>query len=340
MSFGGKMESRKLISFGSSSYVISIPKAWVKKNKLEKGSPIYLNEKLDELVISVNGVSKKQTKEAQLDVANKSISRIKAEIVASYLNNCDIIEIRNAKEEDIPQIKGILRNLAGFEIMEQTQTKIVVKDLINIKEVSIKTLIRRMDIIIRSIFDDLILNINEKLDNLLKNFYQRDMDINRLFYLVRRVMTAALEDPNVARILETNPIEIVFDWGVAERLEKIGDQLKRITGRLCTVRPEKRQQKFVNAIFEELRTTYLSIMKAYYSKDKNTAFEVELANAKRIDKCNELLKHLETHRDMEQHEIDNLAILAEKFKDMSTAIKNIARVIIDSPNGSEPKKIN
>lgn len=322
------MESRKLISFGSSSYVVSIPKSWIKKNKLEKGAQIYLDEKQDELVLSTNSEQKKRVKEIQIDATGKSLPRLKSEIVASYLNNYDTIEIRNAKDDDVPEIKAVLRNLAGIEIMEQTQTKIVVKDLINIKEVSIKTLIRRMDIIIRSMFDDLLVNVNKNMESLLKSFYQRDTDINRLFYLVRRMITAALEDPNVAKILDTNPIELVFDWGITVRLEKIGDQLKRITKRLYKVREEKRQHKYVDCILEDLKVTYLNIMKAYYSKDRTVAFDVEIGGADKIRKCEELLEHLETHRDMEQHEIDNLVILAEKFKDMSTSIKNIARVII------------
>jgi phosphate uptake regulator len=327
---GVKLESRKLISFGSSSYVISIPKAWVRKNKLEKGSPIYLSEKPDGLIISPSTESKKQTKETQIDVSNKSIDRIKAEIVASYLNNYDIIEIRNAKEEDMQQIKGILRDLAGLEIMEQTQTKIVVKDLINIKEVSIKTLIRRIDIIIRSMFDDLIAGSHGKMGSLLKSFYQRDIDINRLYYLVRRVMTAALEDPTIRRMLETNSIELVFDWEIALRLEKIGDQLKRMAKRMNEVKLENRPNKYIDCILGELCATYLDIMKAYYSKDKNIAFNVELKNVSRVQNCDDLLEHLEKNRDMDMHEIDNLVILTEKFKDMSASIKNIARVVIDN----------
>jgi hypothetical protein len=179
----------------------------------------------------------------------------------------------------------------------------------------------------------LIAGTHGKMGNLLKSFYQRDIDINRLYYLVRRVMTAALEDPGVRRMLETNSIELVFDWEIALRLEKIGDQLKRMAKRMNEVKLENRPNKYIDCILGELCSTYLEIMKAYYSKDKNIAFDVELKNVSRVQKCDDLLEHLEhleKNRDMDMHEIDNLVILTEKFKDMSASIKNIARVVIDN----------
>ena len=42
------MEFRKLISFGKTSFVMSLPKGWVVKNKLKKGDLIALEEREDE----------------------------------------------------------------------------------------------------------------------------------------------------------------------------------------------------------------------------------------------------------------------------------------------------
>src|SRR3989338_4595298 len=111
-----------------------------------------------------------------------------------------------------------------MEIIEQTANKIVAKDLINIKEVSIKTLIRRIDLIIRSMMEDLIASIGKKeCEKVVETLFQRDADVNRLYFLVRRVTTAALEDPRIAKLFETTPLELVADWEVVLALEKIGD---------------------------------------------------------------------------------------------------------------------
>ena len=41
------MEFRKLIKFGNSSYVVSLPKKWIIRNRLEKGAVIYIDEDKD-----------------------------------------------------------------------------------------------------------------------------------------------------------------------------------------------------------------------------------------------------------------------------------------------------
>ena len=46
------MEYRKLIRFGKSSLVISLPKGWTEKNKLGKGSLVYLDVNSEGLVVS------------------------------------------------------------------------------------------------------------------------------------------------------------------------------------------------------------------------------------------------------------------------------------------------
>ena len=47
------MEYRKLISFGKSSYVVSLPKSWVVQNKLKKGDLLYFDEKEKDLILSI-----------------------------------------------------------------------------------------------------------------------------------------------------------------------------------------------------------------------------------------------------------------------------------------------
>ena len=48
------MEFRKLISFGKSSYVVSLPKAWVVQQKLKKGDLIAVDEAGPKLILSKN----------------------------------------------------------------------------------------------------------------------------------------------------------------------------------------------------------------------------------------------------------------------------------------------
>ncbi len=313
------METRKLISFGSSSYVISLPKTWVSQNRLEKGDSLYVEEKSNELIITSGDSEKqKEVKEKQIDCSGKPIEKIKCELFAAYLNNYNIIELRQLDEERIMKVKEMLQGLAGLEILEQTSDKIIAKDLINIKEVSIKALMRRIDIIIRSMMDDAMTSDQK---NNVKSLYDRDEDINRLHYLVRRIITAALEDQKISRLFETEPKDILLDWEVALRLEKIGDNLKRINKCISKSKIEDKKFPVVLDIFNKLKSKYLGVMKAYYSKDLDIACEVETTKREIYDKCDELLQNGCASN-------KQCVVLAENLKTMNAMIANIAKSVV------------
>ena len=68
--YGGiKMDYRRLISFGKSSFVVSLPKGWVVQNKLKKGDLIYFEESGPNLVLTSNAdTSENKDKEAVINV--------------------------------------------------------------------------------------------------------------------------------------------------------------------------------------------------------------------------------------------------------------------------------
>jgi len=322
------MEKRRLIGFGNSSYVISIPKEWVKRNKLEKGASLFVDEKEGELIIQVGEKEqKRKIKETVIDASNKSKQRIQTEIVSNYLNNYSIIEIKNFKKEDIEDIKRIVQDLAGMEIMEETSTKIVAKDLINVNEASIKNLIRRIDIIVRSMFDDVISAVkeNEMFEQTYKNVYQRDKDVNRLVFLVRKMITAALEDAEIMKLFNTTPLELLSDWEIVERIEKIGDQIKRIARCLLHEKVTLHSEES-SMMLTKMQSRYISSMKSYYSKDYETAYDIETTTNMEVDNLSQLLHKLVS--DVKDKDNIHAVILIEQLKSMCVSIRNIARGVI------------
>ena len=72
------MDYRKLIKFGSSSYVVSLPGSWLKKNKLSKGDIIHLEEDGDSRLILHSTIEKKSDeKEILIETGNKRLLKLK-----------------------------------------------------------------------------------------------------------------------------------------------------------------------------------------------------------------------------------------------------------------------
>src|SRR3989338_2438599 len=216
------------MGFSKGSYIVTIPKSWVMKNNLKKGDTISIEEGSNELIFYAGQKEPiREEKAISIETEGKKLAMIKAEIVSAYLNNCNTIEIRSKNlADDAPVIKGIIRNLSGMEIIEQTGAKIIAQDLIDVSSISIQNIIRRMDVITRSMMDDLLLCIEGKYDS--KSIMQMDADLNRLYFLGYRVIKNAMEKPAVMRKLNSNAWHIANHRSLMVRIEEIADTQKRI----------------------------------------------------------------------------------------------------------------
>ncbi|MBW2975974.1 hypothetical protein KY347_00850 [Candidatus Woesearchaeota archaeon] len=285
-----QIDYRKLIGFSKGSFVVTLPKFWVTKHNLKKGDTISIKEGAEELIFYAGEREhKKKEKSVLINVEGKSLDRIKAEIVSAYLNNFTLIEIfSKSLEDNAPVIKGILRNLSGMEVIEQTGSRIVAKDLIDINSIPIQNIIRRMDVITRSMIDDSILCIQGKCSQ--KSIVHRDEEVNRLYYLGFRVIKNAIENPAIMSKLETTPWKLLNDKIILSRIEKIADEQKRITRLISEEKFSKDILKRFKELSDGIKNMYCDVMKAYYNNDKAIAYEIEVTNKNLIEKCNKFLE--------------------------------------------------
>lgn len=334
------MESRKLIRFGKNSYVLSMPKLWVNKNKLKKGDSISIEENREGLLLKTNnlGARKEDPKIMALTADGKTLEMLKTEIVSAYLENCDIVEvISKDMKTNAPQIKAILHDLSGMEIINQSATKIVAKDLIDINEIPVKTLIRRMDNITRSMLEDTSYCFEGKEDP--ENVMHRDEDVNRLHFLSYRIIRSALKDVRVANSLGTTPLKLHSDNIVTTKIERIADNTKRICRYINYINLDEKWKKDLRDLFENIKLSYLDVMKAYYTNDEKIALRIEEANEQWIRECDTFFD--EHHRKPETSlkpkkagicnsrlACGSTAKIMENMKEMASGIKYIARTII------------
>lgn len=313
------METRKIISFGNSSFVVSLPKDWVIGNKLKKGDLLHLDEKNDEIVLypGQNGEKRIEPKTIIIDIDRKDHGMIQTEIISAYLNNYDTIEVKGKFSKDSAvKAKSILRNLTGMEIIRQDAQKIVAKDLLNINEISIETMIRRMDNIVRSMLID---SINSFHEDMYEEIYERDQDVNRLVFLAYRVLRAAIIDSKIAKNIGKSNIEILYSQILIEKLEKVADKSKRVARHIKQANLKNSEKDELEKIYNEIKECYFEVMKAYYKKDLDAAFRIENAGIQKVSRLNEFIKE---RQNAPAH------MVVEQLKSMIVSIKNIARAVI------------
>jgi phosphate uptake regulator len=315
------MQIRKLVKAGAVSHTVSLPKSWIAKNHLKKGDLVYIRENSDNELLITPEIKEKRPiiKEINIHIVNKEFDTIQREITSAYVNNYATINIIDKElYKKIKEIRKILHNFIAMEITEQTSTKIVVKDLLNINEVSIEKTIRRMDIIIRSMLQDLGLAIDS--DDMRKSIYYRDFDINKLYFLIYKLIKKALHNPDINNYLNISDTEQFLSiWYLTLNLENIADSIKNI----CLLFKEAKRQHILNKmknIYSELENTYLNAMNSYYKNDKNLADKV----ASNRDVVFKKLISLS-----ENYNQATIVKITESLKEIENFICNIARIVID-----------
>lgn len=315
------MEFRKIIKFGNSSHVISIPKTWLKENKLKKGDTIYIEENSNhELVISTGNEEKNEAKEITINIEKKDPEEIKRELGSTYLDGFNLINITGNLETKTDFIKKILDSWVAMEIIEQTPTKIVTKDLLNVNEISIKNLIRRIDIIIRSMFEDVELGMKEGIKKeQYENIYQRDNDINKIYLLIWKVIRKGLNNHKVAKVLNLNYNQLLDTWWLGMNLEYIGDELKRIARFLTKTKLNRKRTKQLTEVYSAIKEAYLNTMKAYHKNNKKLAFDVDSKRNVDLDKCDRFLK---------KNKDPTIGRTVEKLKYIRSFVHYISKIIM------------
>lgn len=314
------MEPRRLISFGNSSYIISLPKPWIKKHNLNKGDFVYCSENNDyELILTPQEREiKKELKTATIDVGKKTLKDIKTEIISSYINGYDIIKIQSQLPLHYPdKLRDIIRDLTTMDIVEQDNKVIIAKDFLNIEKISPEDLMRRIDLILRSMIAD-----NKHHNNRLKfeKVYDMDVEINRITFMMFRFIKKALGDPSLARLYGLAPGDLLSLWLLVSRLEKVGDEVKRVGTFLKALKLTRKEFNDLIYLYSLIEKEYLNAMKAYYNKDRGLALSVAFNKQNMINLCNEFLK--KSNKIM-------VGSVIEKFKGMEIYIEYIARAVHD-----------
>lgn len=317
------MEARKLIKFGNSSHVLSLPHEWLKENNLNKGDLVYLSKNgNNELIVSPERKEvKKELKVKVIDIDGKDKDRIRREVVSAYLNDINIIKL-NGKEvgEKMIQIREIIHDLMALEIFEQNKNNVVARDFLNLENISIKKLIHKMDILTRSMFSEIDFNIKkEKCDNII----DRDREINRVFFLTRRAIKASLMDVDLLKKLNYTYNDLFYYWNIIYPIESIADKLKGLCWFFTNLKQkDERLQKPIFELYKKIEKYYNDAMKTFYLKDVEKAYKLSCIKHDLQDECDQFLK---------KKDLDRISIrIMDKLKTIIIKIHDIIREVNNS----------
>lgn len=284
-----KMEVRKLVKSGNSSIVVSLPKSWIEKNRLKQGDNVFIDEEKSGLTIKKEHKQKEpEKKEKIINVDGKSERVISREIVSGYINNYHYVIFRgktlNGKSQ---MIKKYISELIALEVVDDSSERIVARNFLNIYDTELDVVLRRMDNIVRSMMIDMIAAIDNP--GIIGNLVDRDKEVNKLNFLISKILKAAHSDPDIARATNIDESQLLKYWEINIAVEKIGDRIKHMAESIGSV--QKTNQKPLRELLQELLEFYKNAMKSFYTNSIKDADEVSEAKFIIGDKINEFASH-------------------------------------------------
>ena len=288
------MEYRKLIKFGNSSHVISLPKSWLDSQGKNKGDVIYFeeNENGDLIISSKEYKDTDEGKNLTINIDGLTEKEIQLEIVSGYIKEFRKI-ILNGKEikNKATEIRKILHELIGIEIIEQTKSKIIAKDFLNICEIKLEDLRKRLNSVVMNMIKDSKLGGEEAS---YKDIQNRDYDANKFTYVLLRVIRRGLEKPNVRKSIGLTKLELAHEQHTVLAMERIADIAKWISRTDNEANLTEKEIEELNKIHSTVLENYRLALNSYIKKDYTNSCKAVSINKKIQSSCDNVKTNLKS----------------------------------------------
>lgn len=314
--------SKKLIRFGNSSFIITLPKSWIDKHKLKKGDLIFIEETpTNELILNTKGVRERKVKTTTLNFESMNLKDFERELISAYMNNYSEINITGKNLGQRTNIfSKMIQDKVGLEITDQNNEQIIVKDVLDLEAMSLDKVIRRLDNMVRATFEEIKggVKMGKIGDWSLKEISATEEAINKFYYLSWKITRKCQEDPRLLNDLKLTNRKIFDIQWVALHLEYIGDELKRLAKTINTIGVFN-QKKLLVAL-ESTEDGYISMINAFYKEDLESARRLMAEKGSRTELCEDILPSNAKFPVGAER-------VVEKLKSISGFIHNISRVI-------------
>ncbi|MFW9990415.1 MAG: PhoU domain-containing protein [Candidatus Odinarchaeota archaeon] len=235
----GKIITRKIQKTGGSSYVITLPKDWLNSIKTGgndgddelKGIELGIILQPDNTLLITPNLSREtlQRKKVIELTPGTDSSYLFRYLVSSYITGFTSIEVRGSI---IPALRMVVRKfiqmVIGFEILEEEESCLSLKDLLNPAEMPFENIIKQMSLIAKKMHMEAIQALKEANIHLASEISERDDDIDRLYWLVARQTNMMLRDSNLEEKLGITADLAANMFLISRIIERIGDHAVRI----------------------------------------------------------------------------------------------------------------
>lgn len=234
------METRKLQQVGGGTYTVSIPKEWAERYRFEAGSNVHLYAHDDgSIVLRSSRKDGGELTSTRVAVDGEGTRPVERALKATYMTGFKtvILEASGAFTPDQRRTaRTVTQALVGTEVVEETDDRIEVSDLLSPADVSIRQSLVQLQFVALSMHRDATEPLGNNNHVEPESFQRRDDEADRLFAMIARHFNRSLTSLAEVDHLALTRSEL-FDYYLTARwLERVADHAVRIVA--ATTRTE------------------------------------------------------------------------------------------------------
>ena len=200
-----KDQIRKIQFTGKSSYIVSLPKDWIRDQGIKRGDQVsVVRQGSSVLEIKPVNFGRRATQDtATLKItSNDDKHTITRKLISLFFLHYKTINVKPENGRIDPNQRIAIRNtvkkiLMGAEITADSTNEITIQVLINLVELSIDGAFKRMLHLSKSMQNDALLALNENNKELAQEVLNSDDDVDRFSFYIIRQLTIAIENSHM-----------------------------------------------------------------------------------------------------------------------------------------------
>ena len=277
-----KHERRKIMKLGKSSLVVSLPKSWAAKYKLDQTCQVMLLPQRDGSLAIYPAKDVRDTPtEAEITTNPEDEPGIlERRLIAAYLNNFSRIHIKSTgvfTPEQQALVRKRVRMLTGLQIIDASTTEILIQSLMQLNQLDIQKSMRLAHRITSTMCADALTALQMRDSELAQTVIGLDEDVNQFYFLVFKQLRAALLDPRFMNELGIDSIDSLTYMMFIQRVENVADHAKAIAEAVTSLGAEECPKDLLNLALKcgnQVHQAYTTAAEALLSGDDEGANRV------------------------------------------------------------------
>ena len=330
---------RKLQFTGKSSFIVSLPKEWIKDQGLKQGDQVAVSRQ-GSSTIEIRPINLGKTNEQESATISISGSdnddSILRKLIALYFLHYQTIHIKPKTDRITASQRTTVRNavkniLMGAEITADSTDGITIQVLINLVGLSVDGAFKRMLHLAKSMQSDVLLALKEGDVDLAQQVINCDDDVDRFGFYIIRQLTIAVENEHMLEEMGfSNTRDCLGYRVIVKNIERLADHAERMAKDVIEFKKPINEKTFDR--LKELSDYTLKLIDdaclAMFKQDTAGA-ELTIGNVSKITKLEK--KVFDTIKpSLKEEEIFRIRKIVENLRRISEYASDIGEIVLNT----------